>query len=222
MLHHVTVGTPWKWEIGAELRLTEARMQAEVLIAYVSRSGSTEDVAEAMGVTMEDAGVNVDVRPMANVESIADDMSVVIGTALYVGRFPREFRQFVRRFRRELGNVRPWIFVLGPTENEPKHFAASEEQARKELAKYPWLHAADVRVMGGSFDPRHLNLPFVFRLAMKLPGNPMRKVPASDIRDWDFIRRWAGGIAEHVQKGTAVRRGEFAEYSAYKNSLLGH
>ncbi len=38
-------------------------MQAEVLIAYVSRSGSTEDVAEAMGVAMEDAGVKVDVRP---------------------------------------------------------------------------------------------------------------------------------------------------------------
>ena len=67
-------------------------MQAEVLIAYVSRSGSTEDVAEAMGVTMEDAGVTVDVKPMANVESIADDAAVVIGAALYVGHFPREFR----------------------------------------------------------------------------------------------------------------------------------
>ena len=76
--------------------------------------------------------------------------------------------------------------------------------------------------MGGSFDPRHLKLPFPLNLAMKLPGNPMRKVPASDIRDWDFIRRWAGGIAEYVKRGTPVQRGEFAEYSAYKNSLSGH
>ena len=45
-------------------------MQAEVLIAYVSRSGSTEDVAEAMGVAMEEAGIEVDVKPVANVESI--------------------------------------------------------------------------------------------------------------------------------------------------------
>lgn len=196
-------------------------MQAEVLVAYVSRSGSTEDVAEAMGVAMEDAGVKVDVKPMANVESIADDTSVVIGTALYGGRFPREFHGFVKRFQRELGNVRPWIFALGPTENEAKHFAAAEEQARKELAKYPWLHAADVRVMGGSFDPRHLKVGFPFNLAMKLPGNPMRKAPASDIRDWDFIRRWATGIAEHVKMGGPVQRGEFAEYSAYKNDLIG-
>jgi menaquinone-dependent protoporphyrinogen oxidase len=200
----------------------EADMQAEVLIAYVSRSGSTEDVAEAMGVAMEEAGIEVDVKPVANVESIQSDTSVVIGTALYVGRFPKEFHKFVTRFRRELGNVRPWVFVLGPTENEPKHFAAAEEQARKELAKYPWLHAADVRVLGGRFDPHHLKLPFPFSLAMKLPGNPMKKVPARDIRDWDFIRRWAGGIAEYVKRGTPLQRGEFAEYSAYKNSLAGH
>lgn len=197
-------------------------MQAEVLVAYVSRSGSTEDVAETMGLAMEDAGVKVDVKPMASVESISEDTSVVIGTALYVGHFPKEFQRFVVRFRRELGNLRPWIFVLGPTENDRKHFAAAEEQARKELEKYPWLHAADVRVMGGSFDPQHLELPFPFSLAMKLPGNPMRKAPASDIRDWDFIRRWATGIAEHVKTGGPVQRGEFAEYSAYKNSLLGN
>ena len=76
--------------------------------------------------------------------------------------------------------------------------------------------------MGGSFDPKHLKLAFPFSLAMKLPGNPMRKVQASDIRDWDFIRRWASGIAEYVKRGAPVQRGEFAEYSAYKSSLSGH
>jgi menaquinone-dependent protoporphyrinogen oxidase len=196
-------------------------MEEEVLIAYVSRSGSTEDVAEAMGLAMEDADVKVNVKPMENVESIADDTAVVIGTALYAGRFPKEFRRFVERFRRELGNMHPWIFVLGPTENEQKQFAAAEEQARRELAKIPWLRAADVRVMGGCFDPKHLKLPFPFNLAMKLPGNPMKKAPVSDIRDWDFIRRWAGAIAEQVKRGPTVQRGEFAEYSAYKNSLIG-
>ena len=196
-------------------------MEEEVLIAYVSRSGSTEDVAEAMGLAMEGADVTVNVKPMENVESIADDTAVVIGTALYAGRFPKEFHRFVERFRRELGNTHPWIFVLGPTENEPKQFAAAQEQARGELAKYPWLHTADVRVMGGSFDPKHLKLPFPFNLAMKLPGNPMKKAPVSDIRDWDFIRRWAEAVAEQVKRGPMVQRGEFAEYSAYKNSLIG-
>ena len=135
---------------------------------------------------------------MAELESVSEDASVVLGVALYVGHFPKEFHRFLVRFRRELSNVRPWIFVLGPTEKKPKQFSEANEQARKELAKYPWLRPADVRVLGGKFDPGHLNLPFPMNLVMKLPGNPMSKLPPSDIRDWEWIRRWASAIAENL------------------------
>jgi menaquinone-dependent protoporphyrinogen IX oxidase len=135
---------------------------------------------------------------MAIVDAIPEGTPVILGVALYVGHFPKEFHGFLRRFERELGNARPWIFVLGPTDKDPKHFAQAEEQARKELAKYPWLHAADVRVMGGKFDPQHLKLKFPFSLVMKFPGNPMRRMPASDTRDWEWIRRWVRAIAERV------------------------
>jgi menaquinone-dependent protoporphyrinogen oxidase len=196
-------------------------MQPKVLIAYVTRSGSTEDVAEVMGSTMEEAGVSVDVKPMAVVDSIAEWTPVILGAALYVGHFPKEFHSFLNRFKRELENAPPWIFVLGPTDKDPSHFAQAEEQARKELAKHPWLHVADVRVMGGKFDPQHLKLAFPFNLVMKFPGNPMRRMPASDTRDWEWIRKWARAIAENVKKGPEANRGEFAEYTLYKNSLLG-
>lgn len=173
-------------------------MPAEVLIAYCTRSGSTAEVAQAMAETMKVAGVTADVKPMTEVESIAQGAAVMLGTALYIGHFPKEFHQFVTRFQKELESVRPWIFVLGPTEKERRQFAAAEEQARKELRKYPWLRAADMRVLGGKFDPEHLNLPFPMSLIMKLPANPMRKLPASDIRDWEWIRRWAEAIAEEL------------------------
>jgi menaquinone-dependent protoporphyrinogen oxidase len=173
-------------------------MQPKVLIAYVTRSGSTEDVAEAIGTTMEKAGVSADVKPMAVVDAIVDGTPAILGAALYVGHFPREFHQFLSRSRPQLEKVRPWIFVLGPTDKDPQHFAAAEEQARKELAKYPWLHPADVRVVGGKFDPEHLVLPFPFNLAMKFPGNPMRKMPPSDTRDWAWIHKWARSIADHL------------------------
>ena len=173
-------------------------MKTEVLVAYCSRSGSTGEVAEAIGKTMKEAGLDVQVRPMADVQSIAAGTAVVMGTALYVGRFPKEFHQFAQRYEAELAKLRPWIFVLGPTEKERKQFAAAEEQARKELDKHPMLRPADMRVLGGKFDPAHLNLPSPMSLIMKVPGNPMRKVPASDIRDWDWIHRWAGAIAEEI------------------------
>jgi menaquinone-dependent protoporphyrinogen oxidase len=173
-------------------------MQPEVLVAYVTRSGSTGEVAEAVAKTLSEAGVRAEAKLMQDVSSISDDASVILGAALYAGHVPKEFHQVVERFQHELSNDRPWVFVLGPTEDKPKFFVTAEEQARRELAKHPWLHTADVRVLGGKFDPKHLHLPFPFSLAMKLPGNPMRRIPASDIRDWEWIKSWARAIGDHL------------------------
>lgn len=173
-------------------------MKPEVLIAYCTRSGSTAEVARAIGQTINDAGLVAQVKSVTEVELIPAGTVVVLGAALYIGHFPKEFHRFLDRFEAELAKVRPWIFVLGPTEKERKQFAAAEEQSRKELGKHPSLRPADMRVLGGSFDPARLNLPFPMSLIMKLPANPMRKLPASDIRDWDWIHRWGKAIAEEI------------------------
>ena len=180
------------------MAVEETGMKTEVLITYCTRSGSTAEVAEAIGKTVRDAGLPVKVKAIGEVESIAAGTEVVLGTALYIGKFPREFHLFLTRFEKELAGMRPWVFVLGPTEKERKHFASAEEHARKELGKHPTLRLADMRVLGGKFDPEHLNLAFPLGLMMKLPGNPIKKMPVSDIRDWDWIHRWAEAIAEEI------------------------
>ena len=167
-------------------------------IAYCRRSGSTAEVAEAIGKTLRDAGLAAEVKAIAEVDAIAPGTQVVLGAALYMGHLPKEFHQFLIRFEGELAKVRPWVFVLGPTERERKQFAAAEEQARKELGKHVSLHPADMRVLGGKFDPMHLKLAFPMSLIMKVPGNPLKKLPATDIRDWEWIHRWAGAIAEEI------------------------
>jgi menaquinone-dependent protoporphyrinogen oxidase len=173
-------------------------MRTQVLIAYCTRSGSTAEVAEAIGRTVRDSGLPVQVKPMIEVESIAAGTEVVLGTALYIGHFPKESHRFLNRFEAELAKIRPWVFVLGPTEKERKQFAAAEEQARKELGKHRTLRPADMRVLGGRFDPAQLKLAFPMSLILKVPGNPMKKLPASDIRDWEWIHRWAEAIAEEI------------------------
>jgi len=187
-----------------ECGLREMRMKPEVLIAYCTRSGATAEVAQAIGRTVNEAGLAAQVKAIADVQSIAPGTEVVLGAAIYIGHFPREFHRFLSRFEVELAKVRPWIFVLGPTEKERKQFAAAEEQARKELGRHPSLHAGDMRVLGGKFDPAHLNLPFPMSLIQKLPANPMKKMPVSDIRDWEWIRRWAEAIAEEIAARMSV------------------
>ena len=149
-------------------------MKSEVLIAYCTRSGSTAEVAQSIGKAMKEAGLAVQVKSIAEVESIPAGTAVVLGTALYIGHFPKEFHQFATRLEAELAKVRPWIFVLGPTEKERKHFAAAEEQARKELGKHPSLRPADMRILGvlecGGARPR-------------TPGKQERRRPAGRRRE---------------------------------------
>lgn len=173
-------------------------MKTQVLIAYCTHSGSTGEVAEAIGKTVRDAGLVVEVKAIGEILSIPEGIQVVMGTALYIGHFPKEFHRFLTQFQPVLSKERPWVFVLGPTEKDRKQFAAAEEQARKELAKHRSIHPADVRVLGGKFDPANLKLAFPMSLIMKVPGNPLRKLPVSDIRDWEWIHRWAQAIAEEI------------------------
>ena len=172
-------------------------MLPELLIAYTSRGGSTAEVAEAIGVSLREAGIMVEVQPMGQVESLLGWKALILGVPLYMGGFPGEFHKFFARHREALDVLHPWFFVLGPIQNVPKDFEAARTQAEKQLKRYPWFRPAEIRIFGGKWDP--MTMPFPFSLLLKLPANPMRKIPASDIRDWAAIREWAQTIARQVK-----------------------
>ena len=46
--------------------------------------------------------------------------------------------------------------------------------------------------VGGRFDPAHLRFPWNLIPALK-------NMPASDLRDWEAIRAWAGSLVEQFQ-----------------------
>lgn len=171
-------------------------MAASVLVSYATRSGSTGEVAKAIGDTLRQVGFPVEVLAMPKVESLAGKTTVILGAPLYIGRFPREFHRFLGRCRKELEPLKPWCFVLGPTRAVLSDFDGARKQAMKQLSRYPWLHAADVRIFGGKWDP--VILPFPFSVARMLPMNPLNKIPAADIRDWAAIQEWAVGIAQQI------------------------
>ena len=172
-------------------------MLPELLIAYVTRGGSTAEVAEALGVSLREAGILVQVEPMNQVESLLGWKALIVGAPLYMGGFPGDLYKFFQRHRETLDVLHPWCFVLGPTRNNPKDFESARDQAEKQFKKYPWFTPAELRIFGGKWDP--MTMPFPFSLLLKLPANPMRKIPASDIRDWAAIREWGQGIARQVK-----------------------
>lgn len=171
-------------------------MLTSALIAYSTRSGSTREVAEAMGVSIREMGLPTHVMPMEEVVSLAGRALVILGAPLYMGKFPKEFHRFVAVHRDVLETLRPWFFVLGPTRTDPKDFEAARMQALKQLGRYPWLRPIDLRIFGGRWNVK--NLPFPFSLARHLPGRPLEKMPPADIRDWAAIEKWTASIGQQA------------------------
>ena len=57
-------------------------MPDKILVVYASRAGSTAGVAEAIGKTLAESGVQVDVLPMKDVTDLAPYRAVVAGSAI--------------------------------------------------------------------------------------------------------------------------------------------
>jgi menaquinone-dependent protoporphyrinogen oxidase len=156
-----------------------------VLVAYATKRGSTREVAQAVMSVLLDRGLEVDFRPAAEVEDVADYDAVVLGGALYIGRWHADARRFIHRHRDELGE-RPFaVFGLGPRTLEPKEVEESRSQLTRALAKTPGLRPESVAVFGGVVDPAQFHFP-------------LTHLPASDARDWDAIEAWAADVATRL------------------------
>ena len=163
-------------------------MSALVLVAYASRHGSTQEVAEAIAARLGEAGLKVDIKLAWTVESLEGYNGVVLGAPLYMFRWHKDALAFLERHRGALTKRPVAVFALGPFHDEEKEWREVRAQLDKELAKSPWFTPVAVQVFGGKFDPADLG--WRFRL---IPA--MKKMPASDIRDWTAISAWASDLA---------------------------
>ena len=80
-----------------------------VLVAYATHTGSTAEVASAIGEELASVA-QVEVRPMTEVTSIKGFDAVVVGGPMILG-WHRQARSFLRRNRGQLGQVPFAVFV---------------------------------------------------------------------------------------------------------------
>src|SRR5512142_1404640 len=145
-----------------------------VLLAYATRNGSTQQVAEAVAASLREAGAQVTVWPArAARETAAGYDLIVLGAPLYSGRWHRDAHRFLKRHRRELAGVPVAVFAMGPRNDTAEAWQRSRAQLDRALAKHGWLTPVAVTVFGG-VDP---------------PGRGRR--PRRDLRNWQAIDAWA-------------------------------
>jgi menaquinone-dependent protoporphyrinogen oxidase len=166
-------------------------MSRRVLVAYATKHGSTREVAEAIATDLEAEGLDPVAAPAKTVKSLDGFEAVVLGGALYTGRWHKDARGFLHRHRDALAQLPLSVFAMGPQDLEPEHVAESRAQLARALAAVHELEPRSVAIFGGVVDPKRL--PF-----------PLNRMPAVDARDWDAIHAWARDVAAGVRAAPAV------------------
>lgn len=159
-----------------------------VLLAYATRFGSTQDVAETIAATLRDAGLEVDSRPMQQVTTLTHYDAVVLGAAIYNAKWHVEAHQFLSHHQEALAQRPVAIFTLGPLSASEAAKRNSRRQLDMELAHHPWLKPAAVEIFAGKYDPSKPGLNFFERF-----------LPARDYRNWDAIHTWANELPAQLQ-----------------------
>jgi menaquinone-dependent protoporphyrinogen oxidase len=163
-----------------------------ILVAYASRYGSTQEVAEQVAAALREKGLAVEVQPARQVRTLEGYRAIVLGAPLYIGQWIKDARRFLARHQEALAKRPVALFTLGPTRSGEEEWRGVRAQMDKQLAKYPWLKPVAVELFGGKYDPAKLRFPD--SLLATLPASPLHEMPANDLRDKEAIRAWAQGL----------------------------
>jgi menaquinone-dependent protoporphyrinogen oxidase len=167
----------------------------KLLIAVSSKHGSTREIAESIGETVREAGIEVAVVDAQDVESVAPYDAVIIGSAVFMGRWMGPARTLVNQSADALRTRPVWLFSSGPMGRDIVDPADSAEG----MKLLELVGGRDHRLFAGKADKHELG--FVERAILRMVKNPY-----GDHRDWPTIREWATSIARDLAVAPAEAR----------------
>ena len=163
-----------------------------VLVVVASRHGATRQIAEALGGVLRAAGLDVDVGDADGAAGPAGYDALVLGSAVYYGRWLASARAFAEKHASALADRPVWLFSSGPVGDPPKPDGGPADlDALRRITG-----ARDHVVFGGRID-RHL-LGMRERAVTRVVG-----ADEGDFRDWEDIASWAAAIAHELRVGAA-------------------
>jgi Flavodoxin len=167
-----------------------------VLIAAASKHGATTEIANAIGHELGQAGIEVEVSSPERVESLEGYDGVVLGSAVYMGRWQPSAVGFVESHAEALRQRPVWLFSSGPI-GSPDAKPEGDPEEVAELARE--IGARGHRIFTGRLDRERL--AFGERAVVAAV-----RAPYGDFRNWDEIAAWSGEIARQLGSSARGRR----------------
>ncbi len=169
----------------------------KILVTYASRSGSTAEIAAAIGKKLTEDGTQVDVLPMQEVNDLSGYQAVVAGSAIRNRAWLPEAMQFIETHRAELSRKPFATFTVCIT-----LAMSNSEQYRKAVSD--WIQPVRTQVKPiseGLFAGRldFSKLPFNWDTLKLRAVVALRIFPKEDRRDWKAIDAWAESVRPLLQ-----------------------
>jgi menaquinone-dependent protoporphyrinogen oxidase len=172
-------------------------MDTQVLVAYATKYGATAEIAEKIGQVLRQAGLPTDVLPADRVSDLTPYKAVVLGSAVYIGRWRKEAATFLKANEKALAERPVWLFSSGPTgEGDPVDLMKGWRFPGALQPIADCIHPRDIAVFPGALDPKKLNLIEKWMIRNV-------KAPLGDFRDWDSITSWATAIADAMKEAVS-------------------
>ena len=196
-------------------------MNKKILIVYAGKYGSTAEVAEAIGEELGQCGAMVDVRPAKDVTEISLYNAVIVGGAIFYGKWLSEAVKFVKIHKEVLSRIPvayfltcleltkvseeksrdvsiyldPLLGKLPQVEGKLSFFEKTHTLSAfldTVLKKVPQVKPVSIGVFRGKLD--YSKLSFTHWLVMKLIWLFYKRAPEGDFRNWEAIRSWAASL----------------------------
>lgn len=174
-------------------QLARNRAGSPVLVAYASRNGATRTVAERIAERIGESGRPVELTSAGEVADLAGYEAVVLGSAIYDGRWLPAAADLARCNRGSLANRPVWLFSVGSFSDTHRVMGRAMRRAPRGIKRLrEQIQPRGYRVFGGVI--RREQWPWRGRALLRLLGGHL-----GDNRDWGAIDAWAGEIARALR-----------------------
>lgn len=165
---------------------------SDVLIAFATRGGTTQSIAERLGARLAATGHRATVGPVQDDPDPAAYEALVIGAGVLGGSVYPAAGEWLTAHRVGLTGRPVAVFVTCLT------VVADDAERRAQALAYPRQLAAvlpapalDTRVFAGAYDPGR-------RRRWERVAALLNRAPRGDFRDWKAVDAWAEELAERL------------------------
>jgi menaquinone-dependent protoporphyrinogen oxidase len=149
-----------------------------VLVTAATRHQGTAGIAEAIAAGLVARGVEAPACPIDEVGDLDGYDAVVLGSAVYMGRWFKPARDFAQAHAVALGAMPVWLFTSGPL--GPADHLVPDGGSLDTAAIATLTGARGYRALAGRLDRARLGL--IEKVTVMLVD-----APEGDWRDWDAI-----------------------------------